>query len=913
MSHTPRDRRDFCLGRDTKTGKKVRLRYEDRVLGATIIGKQGTGKSTILENLVLADLAHGTPGVVIDPHGQLAERVIRRATPDQAERIILLEAIRTKPFGLNLLAVRDAVDDDDDPVTWAADSVVATVKKLYKEDDEFLPRLERYLDLAARTLIPSRLTLLDAPRLFGNKTFRNQCLAHVPDPTERAELRDDWTDFDRLRPGEQITHIEAMVNRLRRLFAPALIKGIVGSKTTTVPFDQVLDGNSMMLVSLPSERLSRERCNFIGTLILCGLADRIFTRNIRSATEKKPRLHIYLDEYQRFATGTTVELISEGRKYEAGMTLAHQAIYQISDRTIREASSQSATLIALALKRRDAEDLAGEFPVKPRKERIKAIEEGTEPKLVLSATQAEDLYLAKHTDPLVDLAARSLLTGKSRYKAKSHDVPPRSGAQARPGVQIAAWDVNALLYKAANGELASPEALVDFLTEALTDDEKVNFQSRFLRPRVQFKVDPLNTCPIGPLGFMYYGFHMESPEIIPHVECVCHSISQDEISALRQGFRPLPRSECPAEHDREKLEAQWNHNKRIWEQFDRARREYRHGPLRDWLLVHVQDRRAVRDSVYTEAFRRADERLKRAAFVDSWEELFKWRRGGVPQFPASSMKALLGTPAFRSEVDARTMRLVKTLSAIELLRERLRWLLILCDGVSRKPIMVASGEQQPGTRHIVHPRQTEQDALNEFAGKLVHPKWYVAHVRTPQSYHRVKLAGPLASIAPPFQVDQVRKRSQEEYYAPGDSDEPESRSKVQQPHGRIGRRPRPQSDPAQEVLPEQPEDDEPTETHMFSGAEQGQDGESETAEPEDTEVDDWPDGFIAIIRRDAKDNGKRFIRVSDWEVIVESVPKPGDLIVTQRIWSFEPEGGGTSRLRIGNIDEDTSEITWPGE
>jgi hypothetical protein len=108
------DSDDVCLGTDTETGEEVWLRYEDRVLGVTVIGKAGTGKSTILENLVLADLAHGTPGMVIDPHGQLAEQVIRRATPEQAERIILLEAIRTKPFGLNLLAVRDAVDEDDD-------------------------------------------------------------------------------------------------------------------------------------------------------------------------------------------------------------------------------------------------------------------------------------------------------------------------------------------------------------------------------------------------------------------------------------------------------------------------------------------------------------------------------------------------------------------------------------------------------------------------------------------------------------------------------------------------------------------------------------------------------------------------------------------------------------------------------
>jgi hypothetical protein len=168
---------DVGLGTDTETGEEVSLQYEDRVLGVTIIGKAGTGKSTVLENPVLDDLANGTPGMVIDPHGQLADRVIRRATREQAERIILLEAIRRKPFGLNLLAVRDAIDDDDDPVTWAADSVVGAVKRLYGEDDEFLPRLERYLDLAVRTLIPNGLTLLDAPRLFTDKTFRIAGLA----------------------------------------------------------------------------------------------------------------------------------------------------------------------------------------------------------------------------------------------------------------------------------------------------------------------------------------------------------------------------------------------------------------------------------------------------------------------------------------------------------------------------------------------------------------------------------------------------------------------------------------------------------------------------------------------------------------------------------------------------------------
>src|SRR3954451_261662 len=258
------DKNDFgatsttvSLGTDIESCELVHLPYADRPLGVALIGKAGTGKSSLLEHLILEDVACGIPGIVIDPHGSLVERVMQYATPEEAERIILLEAIRTAPFGLNLLAVRDPVDDNDDPATWAADSVVATIEKLYGEGDEFLPRLERYLDLSARTLIPSRLTLLEAPRLFGDMSFRQACLSRISDPAEQRTLRNSWSAYDKLKPGEQITHTEALVNRLERLLAPPIIRAIVGSRETTIPFDKILNGNCMLLVSLPSDRLSQ--------------------------------------------------------------------------------------------------------------------------------------------------------------------------------------------------------------------------------------------------------------------------------------------------------------------------------------------------------------------------------------------------------------------------------------------------------------------------------------------------------------------------------------------------------------------------------------------------------------------------------------------------------------------------------
>src|SRR3954466_1521675 len=96
---------DVEVGQDRQSEEPVWLSYEDRDRGVSIIGKSGTGKSSLLEHLVLSDLEHGIPGMVIDPHGRLAERIVRLLPPMGAYNIVLLEVTEEHPFGLNLLDV----------------------------------------------------------------------------------------------------------------------------------------------------------------------------------------------------------------------------------------------------------------------------------------------------------------------------------------------------------------------------------------------------------------------------------------------------------------------------------------------------------------------------------------------------------------------------------------------------------------------------------------------------------------------------------------------------------------------------------------------------------------------------------------------------------------------------------------
>jgi hypothetical protein len=462
------------LGTDSKTRNPVHLPYADRDLGVALIGKAGTGKSSLLEHLILADLEHGTPGMVIDPHGLLAQRVMELATPRQADRIILLEAKQTAPFGLNLLAVRKPTDDDDDPVMWAADSVVATVKKLYGEEDEYLPRLERYLDLIAYTLIPNGRTLIDAPRLLRNDEFRRECLRRVTDPG----ILEEWSDYDSLRNIDQITHTEAVVNRLSRMLRPPLIRGIIGSQETTVPFDQILKGDRMLLVSLPSERLTPERCDFIGALLLCALADRIFTRKAEIGKGKPPRLHIYLDEYQRFATSTTSDLLEQGRKYGAGVTLAHQGLSQIKDETIRSASSHANTKIVFTVTDEDAQRLAGEFAPEPRDQQIEILEEpdGFDREEILSRTPLQAVLEGQHSDDAVLDAAKKL-----------------TGAETPWGYRVSPAAFDDLLIQAMKGDEPPWQDLLHYLWNRVGDliiRPEREFEHLVERPFIPVVSDP---------------------------------------------------------------------------------------------------------------------------------------------------------------------------------------------------------------------------------------------------------------------------------------------------------------------------------------------------------------------------------------------------------------------------------------
>src|SRR5437588_11040080 len=84
--------------------RRFGIKQQDRLHHMYVIGKTGTGKSTLLETLALDDIRAGRGLAVIDPHGDLAARLAKQIPESRGDDFIYLNAPDSaQPYGYNPL------------------------------------------------------------------------------------------------------------------------------------------------------------------------------------------------------------------------------------------------------------------------------------------------------------------------------------------------------------------------------------------------------------------------------------------------------------------------------------------------------------------------------------------------------------------------------------------------------------------------------------------------------------------------------------------------------------------------------------------------------------------------------------------------------------------------------------------
>ena len=92
----------MILGKTTN-GHEFHISDDARARHVHIVGQTGTGKSSLLLNMIAADLAAGHGIAVVDPHGELAESVLALVPPERFSQVRYLNPVDEKPVPFNPL------------------------------------------------------------------------------------------------------------------------------------------------------------------------------------------------------------------------------------------------------------------------------------------------------------------------------------------------------------------------------------------------------------------------------------------------------------------------------------------------------------------------------------------------------------------------------------------------------------------------------------------------------------------------------------------------------------------------------------------------------------------------------------------------------------------------------------------
>ncbi|MGA9876795.1 MAG: hypothetical protein WBQ21_13415 [Solirubrobacteraceae bacterium] len=309
--------------------------------GLYVLGPTGTGKTSLIKNLVKDDLAAGRGLAVIETNGDLVQDLLDLIPAHRIKDICLIDptdadyAVGFNPFA----GSADA--------SLVADQLGELFQRLWKQF--WGPRTGQLAHMGLLTLARRQgSTLLDLPRLFLDEQFRAGVVADLDDP---VGLEPDWRWYANLPDREKATVIAPLLNKVRAFTARPSIRAIMGQAQPATSMRAIMAERKILLVYLPKGLIGSETATLLGCLILTSLWQVATERAGLPMSERHP-FGLYVDEVQDFADAPIPwdEMFAQGRKYGLALTVAHQNLNQL-DRELREvvvANARSKAVFALS-------------------------------------------------------------------------------------------------------------------------------------------------------------------------------------------------------------------------------------------------------------------------------------------------------------------------------------------------------------------------------------------------------------------------------------------------------------------------------------------------------------------------------------------------------------------------------------
>ncbi len=335
--------------------RRFGIKQADRLFHMHLIGKTGAGKTTLIETLVAQDLEAGRGFCLIDPHGDLADRLSARITPDQRERVLYFNVTDpAQPFGYN--PVRQVRSDRR---SLAASGLLETFKNIWM--DAWGVRMEHVLRNAILLLLeqPSA-SLTDVLRLMTDKPYRRQLATASDNPQLKAFWLKEYENYPPRYRAESIAPIQ---NKVGAFLADPLMYRILVQPDQPISFRRVMDEGGAVLINLAKGKIGQDSAALLGSLLVTTVGLAAFSRADLPEDARRP-FFLYIDEFQEFTTRFIADMTSELRKYGVGLILAHQHLHQLEPDIRHSVLGNVGTLISFRVGPEDAMILGREFQAK---------------------------------------------------------------------------------------------------------------------------------------------------------------------------------------------------------------------------------------------------------------------------------------------------------------------------------------------------------------------------------------------------------------------------------------------------------------------------------------------------------------------------------------------------------------------
>ncbi len=313
-----------------------------------VIGETGTGKSTLIARMVLADAAAGRAAVVIDPKGDLVEDILHRLPEEAVERTCLLDPTdRRHAVGLNVL---EGSGEDPDLI---ADNITAIFKRLF--ENHWGPRSDDIMRAACLTLtqVPGA-TLAEVDQLLTSDEWLRQIrsgdlLREVP------HVNVFWNSYQAMSEAQRDAAIAPLMNKLRTIVMRTRLLAVVGQPEPKLNISNLIDNGGLLLVRIPKGPLGEDTSRLLGAFVVARVWQACMRRAARPEHLRAPTA-LYVDEMHNYLAlpRSFEDILAEARGYRLSLVLAHQHLGQLP-RSMREALAANArTKIAFSCSPEDA-------------------------------------------------------------------------------------------------------------------------------------------------------------------------------------------------------------------------------------------------------------------------------------------------------------------------------------------------------------------------------------------------------------------------------------------------------------------------------------------------------------------------------------------------------------------------------